>query len=233
MKIKIKKQIATMLTLTTLLTTTSVYATAYTTQIPVITNQMDVIVNGQRIASDNLLYDSTTYLPIRAISESVGMSVDYNDQQQTVNLKSKGKQKITTKANRGTPTKSIIKALFDSLSVFVDGKEVQGNDIVYNATTYLPLRAVSEATGTKIDYDATNKAVYLTTPDYTPKDTDVTKANNTQKPAKLVDTTVKSVSSSKSSTSGSKGNNNTIGAEGRISIHIGSDGGGELRFHLN
>lgn len=253
-----KKTIAVIMTMSMLFSSTTVYASSGTNKdISVITNQLDVIVNGQRIASDNLLYNSTTYLPIRAISESVGMSVDYNDEQQTVDLKSKGNQKITTKQNRGIGKKSTIKALFNSLNIFVNGNQINGENIVYNATTYLPLRLVSEATGTKVDYDAENKAVYLTTPDYVEKADDITKANNLEKPSMEAEQEAKadakakqqaSTSTSKSnSTSTAKPSTNTnsnksssnsntskggafdLGVSEADFFKVGTDGGGEVR----
>ena len=37
--------------------------------------------------------------------------------------------------------------------VYVDGKEVQADNFLYNDTTYLPIRAVSEALGKDVQYD--------------------------------------------------------------------------------
>ena len=58
------------------------------------------------------------------------------------------------------------------VSVFMDNEEIDMRDVdnnkvdafVYDGTTYLPARAISEANGKKIDWDGENGRVYITTP---------------------------------------------------------------------
>ena len=47
--------------------------------ISVLKNDINVVVNGVRVTSDNFLYNDTTYLPLRAVSEALGKSVIYNE----------------------------------------------------------------------------------------------------------------------------------------------------------
>lgn len=59
------------------------------------------------------------------------------------------------------------------VSVFMDNEEIDMRDVdnnkvdafVYDGTTYLPARAISEANGKKIDWDGENGRVYITTPE--------------------------------------------------------------------
>ena len=45
--------------------------------IDVLVNGITVMVNGQTIEAENLLYNGTTYVPIRAVSEALGANVIY------------------------------------------------------------------------------------------------------------------------------------------------------------
>ena len=54
-----------------------------------------------------------------------------------------------------------IKVQMNSLKVFVNGKQVTSPNIVYNGTTYVPLRAVSDGLGQAVDYDAVKKVVNI------------------------------------------------------------------------
>lgn len=47
------------------------------------------------------------------------------------------------------------------ISVYVDGRPVQAQAIVRDGVTYLPVRAVAEALGVSVQYDAGTRAVYI------------------------------------------------------------------------
>lgn len=54
--------------------------------------------------------------------------------------------------------------VYDSdATIYVDGKiaSFSSAPFVYNGTTYLPIRGVSDALGEKINYNATDKAIYI------------------------------------------------------------------------
>ncbi len=138
-----------------------------TTNTKIVVNSLDVMVNDERVDCDNLVYKNVTYLPLRAVAESIGMEVAYNADTQQINLKRGGARKIKVKNHKGTTTTKNINVQLDSLEVNVDGQNVESSNIVYNGVTYLPLRAVAEATGTEVVYDAAKKVVYLYTADYT------------------------------------------------------------------
>ncbi len=149
------------------LMTTAVFADTKT--IKATFNGVDVLVDGQRIDAESLTYNGTTYLPLRAISESMGMTVEFesNDDDDEVNLKSGGTKNIKTKASKGTPSTKNIRVEFDEVDVEVDGRDIDTDDILYNGTTYLPLRQIANATGAQVSYDEATKTVNLYTTDYT------------------------------------------------------------------
>ena len=47
--------------------------------IPVLRNDIKVVVDGTEVTADNFLYQDTTYLPIRAISAALGENVEYDE----------------------------------------------------------------------------------------------------------------------------------------------------------
>ncbi len=62
-----------------------------------------------------------------------------------------------------------IEAFYNDIKIYVDGimidpKDASGEKIepfIYNGTTYLPVRAVGEAFGKKVDWDGETKSVYI------------------------------------------------------------------------
>lgn len=47
--------------------------------IPVLKNDIKVVVNGNEVTADNFLYNDTTYLPLRAVSNALGENVEYDE----------------------------------------------------------------------------------------------------------------------------------------------------------
>ncbi len=66
----------------------------------------------------------------------------------------------TVSAANGTKN---ISATFRNIKIVVDGKEVStsAEPFVYNGTTYLPIRAVGEAVGKEVTWNAGTNTVYL------------------------------------------------------------------------
>ncbi|RJX22205.1 MAG: copper amine oxidase N-terminal domain-containing protein [Desulforudis sp.] len=80
-----------------------------------------------------------TYVPLRFVSEALGAEVDWDGPKQTAIVKKDGKV-ITMKIGSKTPT--------------VDGKTktLDAPAVLMNGRTMVPLRFVSEALGTKVDW---------------------------------------------------------------------------------
>jgi len=77
--------LAVMLTLST-----TVLASSTQKDITVNANQMKVVVDGKDITADNFLYNGTTYLPLRSVSEAMGATVAYDNATQTATITSNG-----------------------------------------------------------------------------------------------------------------------------------------------
>ncbi|HOV26333.1 MAG TPA: stalk domain-containing protein [Pseudobacteroides sp.] len=67
------------------------------------------------------------------------------------------------------PVEKAINAVYNNIKLYVDGKlvkpkDAKGNDVdpfIYNGTTYLPIRAVSEALGKTVSWDGETNSVYV------------------------------------------------------------------------
>lgn len=54
-------------------------ATGIWDKIDVLKNDIKVVVNGNDVKADNFLYNDTTYLPLRAVSNAFGVAVNYDE----------------------------------------------------------------------------------------------------------------------------------------------------------
>jgi internalin A len=66
--------------------------------IQVVFNIINLEVNGQPVKTDNLLYNETTYIPLRAVSEMLDKKVDWNPKTNTAGIIEKG-EKINSRAD--------------------------------------------------------------------------------------------------------------------------------------
>lgn len=118
-----------------------------------------------------VLYNGTTYLPIRAVSNMLGIAVDWDQATRTVLLADEGDISTVKTANAGTkPAAQTINAtLSPDITVEYNGevqtmKDVTGTvvyPVLYNGTTYLPIRAVSNMLGVAVDWDQATRTVLL------------------------------------------------------------------------
>ena len=129
--------------------------------------------NAQGQEVHPILCGGTTYLPVRAIGEVMGKNVDWNQTKKTVTLSGTR----TTPATAGTPdaaakVKNISVDIRTDFIIVVDGttqvfKDAAGKRVypmLYNGSTYLPLRAVGGLMGKTVAWDGATQTVTLTTP---------------------------------------------------------------------
>ncbi|HQA59089.1 MAG TPA: DUF4163 domain-containing protein [Acetivibrio sp.] len=62
--------------------------------IDVVMNGINLLVDGQTIFGDNILYNGTTYVPVRAVAESLGKEVQWDPQTFTVEIADKDKDYV-------------------------------------------------------------------------------------------------------------------------------------------
>ena len=72
----------------------TVYANNLFTKIDVIFNQMNLFVNGQKVEADNILYNGTTYVPLRKVAEMLDKDVIWDQATNSVNITDRTFQSI-------------------------------------------------------------------------------------------------------------------------------------------
>ncbi len=129
-------------------------------------------VNGNPVYP--VLYGGTTYLPIRAVGNMLGLDVDWDGATQTVILEKSDGKTTPAKTGNTAPTNAkpteITVQINPNITVKYNGKaqamkDVNGNPVypmLYGGTTYLPVRAVSNMLGVKVDWDGATQTVLLT-----------------------------------------------------------------------
>ena len=114
-------------------------------------NDITVKIDGQQIAFDvpPQLINGRTMVPLRAIFESLGATVEWNNNTQTV-----------TSARGNT----IISLTIDNTTMYVNGvaKPLDTPACLISGRTLVPVRAISEAFGCDVQWDGTNNSVIIT-----------------------------------------------------------------------
>ncbi len=117
-----------------------------------------------------VVYNGITYLPLRAIGELMGKNVNWDQATLTVSLSGTR----TSPAVVGTPdtdavSKTVTAQICEEFTIMVDGvkqnfTDANGNEIdpmLYNGSTYLPLRAIGELMGKTVSWNGSTKTVTL------------------------------------------------------------------------
>lgn len=132
-----------------------------------------VDVNGDPV--EPFIIGGTTYLPIRAISNAFGLSVDWDGATQTVILTHPIVPQpgpVPTGPAPGTVGNKTATLEYSNIKVTLDGAPVNLVDVngdpvepfIIGGTTYLPIRAISNAFGLDVDWDGSTQTVILTHP---------------------------------------------------------------------
>lgn len=79
-----------------LLGTASMAVAATSPTVQALVSKVTFSVNGEKkpLKSDPLLYNGTTYLPVREVSEILGYGLDYNNQKKSIDFQTKGENNI-------------------------------------------------------------------------------------------------------------------------------------------
>ena len=160
--------------------TTAVFATQATKQSKITYRSISIVVNGTEIAPVDvngvstepfiLNSDGSTYLPVRAVGDALGLDVGWDGNTSTVILNSGGTPKYSSKTPAKTNNEKTVTLTYRNIKITLDGKQVallnaKGEAVepfIYNNSTYLPVRAVATALGCEIGWDGKTSTVTIT-----------------------------------------------------------------------
>ena len=117
-----------------------------------------------------VLYNGTTYLPVRAIGELMGKTVNWDQRTLTVTLSGTRTTPATTGVRDTGPKQQVIRAqLRPDFTIIVDGvtrafTDAKGSRVyplLYQGSTYLPVRAIGELMGKTVAWDGGTRTVTL------------------------------------------------------------------------
>lgn len=127
-----------------------------------------------------LVYEDATYLPLRAIGEAIGKNVNWDEDTKTITLEGERETKNSSNKAVEGEKKNVSVQVRKDFTIVVDGKEQTfrtsaGKEIyplLYDGSTYLPLRAIGQIMGKAVDWDNDTKTVTMTSDGYTVTDAD-------------------------------------------------------------
>ncbi len=100
-----------------LMMTTPVLADSILQSIDVVLDSVQVQVNGEKLDANTILYNGSTYLPMRKVAEAVGKDVEWNQETMTANIvEKKDGDSLETTTNEFT-----IYNLDDSFNCYAEG----------------------------------------------------------------------------------------------------------------
>ena len=76
------------------------YASGFSQTINVVFNSVNLEVNGSKVNSDNILYNGTTYVPLRAVAEMLGKEVGWNGNTNTASINEKSTAPAVSPSNQ-------------------------------------------------------------------------------------------------------------------------------------
>lgn len=119
-------------------------------------NEPLVYMNGVKMdfETNPFIENDNTLVPMRAIFEAVGATVNWDEETRTVNA---------VRVKNGET--NVVTLQIDSNLAFInsDGKELEVAPKIVNDLTFVPLRFVVESLGEKVEWDAENYSVIITT----------------------------------------------------------------------
>ncbi|HWP95429.1 MAG TPA: stalk domain-containing protein [Syntrophomonadaceae bacterium] len=87
--------------LTAVLTTSSAFAEGIIQNIAVELNSINISVNGQKVAADNILYNGRTYVPISIVAQMFGKEVGWDANTNTASINDKATAVVPQQTSSG------------------------------------------------------------------------------------------------------------------------------------
>jgi len=116
--------------------------------------EIKIEIDGERIYPDSapMIIEGRTLVPIRAVAEKMGYSVEWDGESQLVTLT----------ASKGTPVLIFEIGADIALKNFSETIQLDVPAIILNGRTYLPLRAVAESMDADVNWNGAVRTVEIT-----------------------------------------------------------------------
>lgn len=142
---------------------------------PVFANSIGIYINNRKIETPDAPYikDSRTLVPIRVISENLGVEVGWDNTNREVSLQKDGNQTILPLGK----------------NLYIQNGEEKVTDIapeIKNDRTYVPLRLIAELYGKQVNWDNASRSVLINEPCTEVIVPKATQTSNTFEEAKVV-----------------------------------------------
>lgn len=138
------------------------YASADAESIVADKNTMNIVVDAKRVESDSILYNGTTYVPLRRVAEMLGKKVEWIAETGSAKITDGGDSSaVTGSGKKITEEKNVtLSVTKNAMQIFVGDSKVEADNFLYNDTTYVPIRRVAEMLNKDVSWDRiTNTAV--------------------------------------------------------------------------
>lgn len=112
------------------------FAAGTKTTIEVLMNSINLTVNGKKVDADTIVYNGTTYVPLRATAEMLGKEVGWNQETQTASIDDKKADTIKPVEKEKEPEKPVSSSGAETLAQ---------KNAVKKAQTYLDFSAFSKS----------------------------------------------------------------------------------------
>lgn len=181
-----------------------------------------VPVDAEGRSVEPFILDGTTYLPVRGVANALNLDVAWDGTTNTVTLTSGGSSVAPVEAAKATQGTVSAVITYRDITIILDGislspTDAAGNPVepfILDGTTYLPVRAISEALDLTVAWDSVTNTVILTsegnTP-VTPPAEETASGSTAQAPGDSIDST----------SGGSSGQENTTPGH-TTGIYVGS-----------
>ena len=116
-----------------------------------------------------ILYNDTTYLPLRSIGEIMGRNVNWDEKTKTITLSGERDSYGNTSKKVSAKKENVEIEVRKDFTIIIDGTEYKFRDangnrvypILWEGSTYLPLRSIGEIMGSNVDWDDDTKTITL------------------------------------------------------------------------
>lgn len=128
-------------------------------------NPIQIILNGEPLVTDQapIIRNGTTLMPMRAIFEGLGLTVDYdNDSRTAYSTLGSSSFSINYQIVSDVPTHIIIDPNTDEPFDAYHYYEFNYPPTIINGRSMMPIRFLAESTGCKVDWDNSTRTVTIT-----------------------------------------------------------------------